>query len=351
MKFVKRVLIEALLYLVKSACVLVALLPSRFVLWLTSLAGSLVGKCCAKDGKVSVAQLRYAFPQGLGTGELTESSGARADEEPVDRSADLAKQAFRHVGEAVGELLIWKRFVHIRKNPRTGEQSKTPQRESIVGEGNEIIDDICRSGRGAVGLSAHLGSFELLAAFLAGRGLKCSVIGRSPNYPSLERVIREFRQAYGVEVIWSNASDAARQMITAIRNGRVICALIDQDTKWNSEFSPFFGLEAASPIAPIQLALRYDLPLFTSFIVRSSPMSHQVLTEAIPYRTGDLQAKGKILRTYNERLEKLIRRFPEQYIWWHRRWRRRPGVNYEESPELLRNGLQYRQWLASLSLT
>ena len=305
-------------------------LPSKAVLWFTSSVGSVVGKFCSKDERVSISQLRYVFPDGL----------------PEDFSK-LARQAFRHVGEAAGELLLWNRFLPSREKvaAQLRKGLRPPEMMSITAEGDAIVEKLLESGTGAVGLSAHLGSFELLAAYLARRGLKCSVIGRSPNYPLFEKAIRKFRQSYGVNVIWSDAPDASRQIINAARSGHVICTLIDQDTKWKSDFSPFFGLEAACPSAPIQLALRYELPIFTSFIVRTAPLSHQISIEPILFDPANPQVRAEILKVYHERLEQLIRLYPEQYIWWHRRWRRRPGVDYTQSPQLLRNSSQYREWL------
>ncbi len=359
MRLAKRFIIGMLLQLCRIARTISSFFPSRTVLWFTSWAGSVVGKFCSREEKISIAQIRYAFPEGLPERVLAANKSewsSRPDFREFDTHGDkaevsveeyraLANRVFRHVGESVGELLLWKRFLRHRESILKRGVETGQRQEKIISEGADIIEDLRRSGVGAVGLSGHLGSFELLAAYLAECGLKCSVIGRSPNYPLLEKVIREFRQAFGVEIIWSDAADAPRQMVRAVRSGRVICALIDQDTKWKSDFSPFFGLEAASPAGPIQLAMRYELPIFTSFIVRTSPMSHLVTTETVPYCATDPEAKSKILRIYNDRLENLIRLHPEQYIWWHRRWRRRPGVDYGHSPQLLRNASQYREWL------
>lgn len=320
-------------------------LPTRFVLWGAASIGGIVGYFCSKDEQISIAQLRYALSGNLSKTKLFSPLKAENGICGADHKF-IARRVFRHIGESVGELLLWERFLPSKSlsTPAIG------RRETIRGTSTEskVFDEIKESKRGAVGLSAHLGSFEILAAYLAYCGLPCSVIGRSPNYPLLEKFISNFRKAYGVNVIWGNGPEAPRQIINAIRRGQVVCALIDQDTKLKSEFSPFFGLDAASPIAPVQLAIRYKLPIFTSFIVRTAPMTHQVTTEIIPYDAGDPEAKNKILTKYNERLEKLIRLYPEQYIWWHRRWRRRPGIDYSQSPQLLRTGTEYMQWLSTL---
>jgi KDO2-lipid IV(A) lauroyltransferase len=185
----------------------------------------------------------------------------------------------------------------------------------------------------------------LLAAFLAASGLPCSVIGRSPNYPALEKAIRKFRKEYGVDVIWSETAEAPRQIVSALREGRVVCALIDQDTKWKSEFSPFFGVEAASPIGAVSLALRTNVPIFSAFICRTGPLTHHARIQPLEYFGKDRAARKEILRTFNSRLEEMIVRDPSQYLWWHRRWRRRPGTDYGLNPELLPSTADYLAWL------
>lgn len=309
-------------------------LPTPLVLRCTSSIAGIVSRFCTRDTAIIDAQLRYAFPDG--------------DSRP-QRGELLGRDIFRHVGESVGECLLWERFLS-RQNQGCRPRNDTGKRkESIVDCSGDLLEDLVASNTAAIGLSGHLGSFELLAAYLAHRGLKCSVIGRAPNYPVLENIVRSLREGYGVEVIWSNSPAAPRELISAIRRGRVICALIDQDTRWKSAFSPFFGLDAACPVAPIQLALRFRLPIFTSFIVRAAPMQHQVYSQILDYQSDDPNAQHQILKTYNQRLESWVCRYPEQYIWWHRRWRRRPGVDYAVAPQLLRSSSQYREWLSGMA--
>ena len=350
---IKKYLISALLTLYKALTLFSQFLPTAFVLRCAAFVGRIVGKFCTKDQQVSIAQLRFAFPGGIQPAAPQPVENGQFDRTVVSlpgSEAGLPPEAFRvvaakmfhHIGESVGEIMLSSRFL-----PRRSARG-VPEKSRVTNAGDDVIARLLESQSGAVGLSAHFGSFELLGAYLAWRGLKCSVIGRAPNYPLLEQLIQKFRRSYGIDVIWGDKAEAPRQIVEAVRSGRIICALLDQDTKWKSEFSPFFGLQAASPIAPIQLAIRYKLPLFTCFIVRTAPMSHQVHTTNIPYDADDPDAGVKILTIYNERLEALIRSYPEQYIWWHRRWRRRPGVDYTRSPQLLRGTSPYIDWLSSL---
>ncbi len=74
-------------------------------------------------------------------------------------------------------------------------------------------------------------------------------------------------------------------------------------------------------------------------------MHHHITTEQIDYLPGHPGAVQQMLDVYNSRLEALIRAYPEQWIWQHRRWRRRPEIDYKHQPQLLRSTSQYLDWL------
>ena len=217
---------------------------------------------------------------------------------------------------------------------------------SLVSDG--FVEKLRETKSPAIALSGHIGCFELLAAYHQLAGLSVTVVGRNPNYASLDQLLADLRASYGVKTVWRSDPGGLGKIIRALKQGGVIAVLIDQDTNLDNGFSPFFGVEAASPITPIKLALKHQIPIFSSFIVRTGHLKHQVIAQELPYDSSDPDAVKNILGEYNRRLEALIRRYPEQWFWWHRRWRRRPGVDYKSNPELLPSTNQYLGWLHSL---
>jgi lauroyl/myristoyl acyltransferase len=340
-------------------------LPSRFVLAFTSAVGEITGRLCHRDRSITLAQLHFSFPGGdprqenaplpgssdrrdkelCGNASLEQFSG---EAEP-ERLARLSLDVFRHTGECVGEVLIWERIFRTKNNSiyhkGIPDLSAASSYEYVTATGEELIRDLVRRGQGAVGLSAHFGCFELIAIYLAKHGIPVTVIGRKPNSPVFSKVLEDARRSYGVEMIWRDTAHAARKIIEAGEKKHVIAVLIDQDTNLKSGFSRFFGLEAASPVTPLELAARFRMPVFTCFITRTSRMHHHITTEQIDYRPDDPEAVQQMLDAFSQRLEDLVRAYPEQWIWWHRRWRRRPGINYKQQPELLRSTAQYVEWL------
>lgn len=247
----------------------------------------------------------------------------------------LPASTFKHSGEAVYEALCLKRYLL-----RQGEKFVR-----IETDGQQIVDKLLVDKQGAIALSAHLGCFELLAAFHAAYGVNISVIGRDPNYPVLGQVLRLMRSDYGVHTIWREDSSATRKLLRALKDGHVIAALIDQDTAVENCFAPFFSLPAAYPRGLLRLALKNNIPLVSSFIVRTAPGRHRVITEEFKLEQVAEKSEAAILSEFSLRLERLVLQYPEQWLWWHRRWRRREGIDYNSKPELLRSTSQYLEWL------
>ena len=317
--------------------------PNASLIAFCGTLGVFVGKFLSRDRRIARSQLRFAFPDG----DPRRASQASRD---VDAEHEaLLDDVFRHLGQSVGESLIVDRLFDLQSGSSTRENAaalgETPRFVHFDSNGQDLAYEIIRRGEGAVGLSGHIGSFELLATFLVNCGIPMSVIGRLPNSPTFAGVLEELRRGYGVDTIWRDDPASMRKLITALKEGRFIAALIDQDSNMQNGFADYFGLPAASPIVLVNLAIKRRLPLFSSFIYRRGPLDHYVETQLIEYDSDSPTAAVDALSEYNRRLEDLVRRYPEQSLWWHRRWRRRPGIDYAKQPEELRSTREYIQWI------
>ena len=98
--------------------------------------------------------------------------------------------------------------------------------------------------------------------------------------------------------------------------------LIDQDTKVEGVFVEFFGRPAWTPVGAAELALRFDAAVLPTFIERRADGSHRaVIHPELPLPTDPTAATALM----SAAIEAQIRAHPEQWVWLHRRWRRRPG--------------------------
>jgi lauroyl/myristoyl acyltransferase len=325
-------------------------LPPETMLALSAWVGKQTGARLERDRGIARTHLAYAFPQG----DPRESNDPPQD---AERSREaLLDDVFSHFGESVGELFIVDRYFHdtsgvdnVQRTADTFGDDGTFQHFGSSGEGH--IRTVLAQGKGAVAVSGHLGCFELLAAFYVQCGVPLSVIGRMPNYPILATLLDSLRSDYGVTTLWREDPSAMRNIIRALTAGEVVAALIDQDIDLDNVYSDFLGLPAAYPRLLIEVAVKRDIPVLTSFIYRRGRMDHFIETEPIEYDAKDPNAINHIIAVFSSRLENLLERYPEQWPWWHRRWRRQPGFDYKLNPDSLPSTTAYLEWIRQKTRT
>jgi KDO2-lipid IV(A) lauroyltransferase len=112
----------------------------------------------------------------------------------------------------------------------------------------------------------------------------------------------------------------------ALRRGDLLAALIDQDTKVPSVFVPFFGRPAKTPSGPAMLALKRRTPVIAGFITRT-PHGHRIKIVRISTEGFEGEAGVTALTArMTAAIEQAIRAAPEQWVWFHRRWRSQPDA-------------------------
>jgi KDO2-lipid IV(A) lauroyltransferase len=196
--------------------------------------------------------------------------------------------------------------------------------------GWEHIADPISQGRGVILVSGHLGNWELAAGYLVARGVATDVVVRRQTNPLVDRYVTRSRRRLG----WTIIPDrhAVARIPRSIADGHVVPMLADQGVKGlASTFVPFFGRDARTPKGPALLALRLGAPCVLTAIIRQPDGRYRMHFEPVPIvNTGDRDRDvDAIVAAYTRQLEAWIRRYPEQYLWQHRRWRRRPDGSFE----------------------
>ncbi|MCB1008705.1 MAG: lysophospholipid acyltransferase family protein, partial [Acidobacteria bacterium] len=176
-------------------------------------------------------------------------------------------------------------------------------------------------GRPILVVTGHCGNWELLAAALNQRGLGMSVVARALDEGGLQEKLLAIRARFGSPTIVRGTPGAARALLGQLRRGGALGMLIDQDTKVEGVFVPFFGREAWTPSGAAELALRFDATVLPAFIERLPDGSHLARVGAPLALAADVTEATAAM---TECIETQIRRVPEQWVWLHRRWRRRP---------------------------
>jgi Kdo2-lipid IVA lauroyltransferase/acyltransferase len=226
---------------------------------------------------------------------------------PAERER-IARASFMHLGTAFAEILFMLR----------SDSAAMVKRIDV--EGWEAVAQARAAGRPLLVLTAHCGNWELLSAAMDANGLNVSAVARQQDDPVFEEVIVRLRTRYGQRTLSRGTRGAARELLRALRNGALLM-LIDQDTRVEGDWVPFFGRLAYTPTGAAQIALRQDAAVLPMFAERLADGRHLVrVLPALELPADVLAATALMTRT----IEEQVRRRPEQWVWLHRRWRRRP---------------------------
>ncbi len=193
-------------------------------------------------------------------------------------------------------------------------------------EGVEHMEDALDQGHGVIGLCAHFGSWEVFASSCGKMGMPTSAVSRQQKDPRLEEWIGAIRANSGLKMITRGKNPV--QMLRCLRRGELLALLIDLDTR-SAEgiFVDFFGRPAYTPIGPFLLARRTGARIIHGLCYREglNRLRFRFSESWEVPRTEDEQAD---IRAAAERaskyLEECIRQHPEQWAWFHKRWKTTP---------------------------
>ena len=147
---------------------------------------------------------------------------------------------------------------------------------------------------GAICLTAHVGSWELLVAVMAAHGIPIAVIQRPRDNPLLDELVAEIRGHNGAEML--PRGSAARAALRGLRDGKVVAMTLDQNaSRREGVFVPFFGRPACTRDGPARIAMRTGAPVFPVFIERIGGSGRHRVLRASPARAGagGLRSRGR----------------------------------------------------------
>jgi KDO2-lipid IV(A) lauroyltransferase len=237
----------------------------------------------------------------------------------VERAA-VVDGVFRSIGRV---LVSFARFPSIRRD--------NPDRW-IRCEGSGYFEEALRRGRGVLFATAHLGNWELSAFAHALFQAPMSVVVRPLDNPLIDRLVERRRGLTGNQPIFKR--DSARTILKLLAANQAVGILIDQNASVDSGvFVDFFGIPACAGTGFAKIAAHSGATVIPGFALWSDEESRFVLRFYPPVEiVGDA---ARDTATLHARLEEVIRAFPDQWLWIHRRWKTRPpGAPslYENTP-------------------
>lgn len=234
-------------------------------------------------------------------------------EKSLEERHEIARASFIHFGRESADFLA--------------SASRTPDKLESELEivGREHVDQALNAGKGALMITGHLGNWERMSSWLSYNGYPLSVIARDTNDPIMNQMVNDVREGPGTRVI--SRGNAAKPILQLLKHNELVGILPDQNTA--EHFVPFFGWPAGTVLGPGLLHRRTGAPLLPCYCVRLDRGHYRVVFEPVLEAYPDRKVKGEGgMLAINQFLERAIRRYPEQWLWFHDRWKsaRRRGL-------------------------
>lgn len=228
----------------------------------------------------------------------------------------LVRGCYKHFCTMIVEIACLPRRIHLYN-----------WRQSTATHGFERLVAAVLSGRPVMVVTAHFGNWEA-AGYVSGVvGLKSFAIARILDNPHLDRFLQSFRQKTG-QTILSKTGDFDR-ITAALETRSILSTLGDQDAGPKGLFVDFFNRPASTHKAVALLALQYDALMVVFGVPRiGTPMKFLWWIEDVIDPHDYSGRRGEAVRAITERftgaIERMVRHYPEQYFWLHRRWKNQP---------------------------
>jgi Kdo2-lipid IVA lauroyltransferase/acyltransferase len=240
----------------------------------------------------------------------------------ADSLADLQKNIYSHFGKMFAEIA--RTFAH-------GDTGAILARSRILHP--EILQRALQKKRGLIVFSAHFGNWEWIP-LLVHDLLKKDIhsIARPMDNPLIEKKVRAFREAMGSKIIYKQGS--LRSILTRLADNEIVYLLVDQNTvPREGVFVDFFARKASAVTTVAQLYLKKNIPLVPVFLHYEG---QEIILEVLPeidYPRQDAARDDLLALTQQTTglIEAQIRKFPEQWFWFHDRWKTRPQGESNES--------------------
>ncbi len=283
-----------LYYLGRFFALIFYIIPLGIGLRIAKILGRIAFWALPRYRNITIENLRIAFG-----GEKSEAE-----------IRTIARKVFENLGKNAVELVNFPKI------------NKRNFRKFVRLKNRAALDRAFEKGKGVIIITAHFGNWELLAAGFRLEGYPGVTVGRKIYFDRYDRFLNDLRKTHDVQVIYRDESP--RKMLKVLKDNRILGIVADQDMDAvEGVFVDFFGHPAYTPTGPAALAKASGASLVPAIIVRKNGRHVLMVEEAVELAdTGD---KEKDLventRRWSSVIESYIRRYPEQWVWMHRRWK------------------------------
>ncbi|MGC2108765.1 MAG: lysophospholipid acyltransferase family protein [Candidatus Korobacteraceae bacterium] len=266
-------------------------------------AGILIGRLVyllhPRLRRVGLRNLQLAFP-----------------EKPPAERRRILRGVYVSLGRLLGEACLFPSYT-----PRNAS-------EIAVYQGFENFEAAEQRGKGVLLLTGHFGGWEVGSFFHSIMGHPMQIVVRPLDNPYVDALVTRYRGLHGNTMIGKN--DFARGLIAAMRENQTVGILMDTNmTPPQGVFVPFFGIPACTASGLARIAVHTGatvVPAFTIWdpVLRKYRVEFDRPVELV--RSGDDDADVLAnTAAFTRIMEEYVRRYPDQWLWVHRRWKTRPA--------------------------
>jgi KDO2-lipid IV(A) lauroyltransferase len=165
----------------------------------------------------------------------------------------------------------------------------------------------------------------MLLHYFSRHGFDGVVVGRQFDNLAVDEVVRKMRSGPGI--VYMDKSESSRKIVRMLQEGRMMAALVDQDTKVDGVFADFLGHTAFTPSGAVRLAMKFGIPIVVAVTARIKGDKHHVhVSPILTYEsTGNFEADlQQNVQRINDIISGYLRKYPSQWVWMHERWKTRP---------------------------
>lgn len=190
-------------------------------------------------------------------------------------------------------------------------------------EDKDILKSALKKDKGLILLSAHFGNWELGAiSFALNTNEQFNIIVKSQRNPLVNNWMNDLRTNWGNKVVPLGAS--VRNILLELKNKNIVALVADQRGPSDGMRINFFGREAVVYPGPAQLSIKSNIPIIYVLALRKKDNSYKAIVKEISTENLPESNDDKVLeisKRHTQFLEEMIRKYPEQWLWMHKRWK------------------------------
>jgi len=218
----------------------------------------------------------------------------------------LAKRGYKFFMEQFIQLFAMPKSINVKKI-------------KIIGQ--ELLESTFKKNKGIIFVSGHIGAWEVLSYWVSTNNYPTTLVAAKQKNRGSDKFFIELRGKFGMKHIYRRSP--IDDMYDILNNNGALALASDQDARKRGVFVNFFNKKASTPTGAARFYLNNDSPILFAICYKTKKNDYVIEFKSV--KTNQKSTIESITQSYTSILEEYIRNYPEQYFWFHRRWKTQPS--------------------------